>query len=228
MLSDEQLAAYHSNGFIEIPHFLSQEEVTSLRQACSKLVDKMDPANHIPTIFSTGGKQARNRYFLDSGDKVRFFFEEGAINPDGGLKLPTYMALNKIGHALHWWVPEFKKLSFSSKVCDIAKSLGFRKPAVVQSMYIFKQPGYGGEVRPHKDSSFLSTMPESCVGLWFSLEKADIENGCLQFVPGSHRTPTSKRFVRNIGEESEFDDGLTKFIGTYIFQTHNYIFVNHL
>lgn len=49
----------------------------------------------------------------------------------------------------------------------------------VQSMYIFKQPSIGGEVVPHQDSAFLSTDPPSCIGLWFALEDANKENGCL-------------------------------------------------
>ena len=55
------------------------------------------------------------------------------------------MSLNKVGHALHWLVPEFRSVSFSEKVKTTARRLGFVSPAVVQSMYIFKQPGIGGE-----------------------------------------------------------------------------------
>ena len=60
-------------------------------------------------------------------------------------QVPKELSLNKIGHALHWLVPEFKKVSFSDKMKKTAKQLGFISPAVVQSMYIFKQPGHGGE-----------------------------------------------------------------------------------
>ena len=37
----------------------------------------------------------------------------------------------------------FKKISFSPKVKEIAKSLDLKDPAIVQGMYIFKQPGIG-------------------------------------------------------------------------------------
>jgi Phytanoyl-CoA dioxygenase (PhyH) len=41
------------------------------------------------------------------------------------------------------------------------KSLEFKRPLPVQSMYICKQPKIGGEVVPHQDSTFLwcETVP---------------------------------------------------------------------
>ena len=59
---------------------------------------------------------------------------------------------------------------------------------------------------------FLYTDPPSAVGFWFALEDCTTLNGCLSFVPGSHKTsPIPKRFVRtetgtgfvNIGEDFE-------------------------
>lgn len=45
-------------------------------------------------------------------------------------------------HSLH---PTFKGVTFTDRVRDVCKELGFRKPAIPQSMYIFKNPGIGGE-----------------------------------------------------------------------------------
>ena len=57
--------------------------------------------------------QAKDRYFLDSGDKVRFFFEKDSFDESGSLKMDKEKCLNKIGHSLHWHVPAFKKVSES-------------------------------------------------------------------------------------------------------------------
>ncbi|XP_064100496.1 phytanoyl-CoA dioxygenase domain-containing protein 1-like [Macrobrachium nipponense] len=198
VLSAEQLQKFQTEGSVAVPNFLTEAEVESLRSSCYQLVDEMDPRIHTPTSFSTvGQEQAKSRYFLDSGDKVRFFFESEALDADGKLKVEKHFSLNKIGHALHWLVPEFKKVSFSDKMKATARQLGFISPAVVQSMYIFKQPGIGGEVMPHKDCTFLSTKPQSCIGFWFALEDVTVENGCLWYSPGSHKTTTERRFIRN-------------------------------
>lgn len=50
-----------------------------------------------------------------------------------------------MGHALHTEHPLFKKISFSDRIKEICWQLGFRRPAIPQSMYIYKNPGVGGE-----------------------------------------------------------------------------------
>ena len=78
----------------------------------------------------------------------------------------------------------------------MVKCIGFQHPAIVQSMYIFKPPRIGGEVVCHQDSTYIYTEPESCVGFWFALEDATIENGCMYFIPGAHKMPLKKRNYR--------------------------------
>lgn len=56
-----------------------------------------------------------------------------------------------------------------------------------------QQPNIGGEVVPHQDSTFLFTDPPSVIGLWFALEDATIENGCLFTLPGSHKPGVHRR-----------------------------------
>lgn len=59
----------------------------------------------------------------------------------------------------------------------------------------------GGAVPPHQDSTFLYTNTPSAVGFWYALEDATLENGCLSFLPGSHRwAPIDKRLVRKPGD----------------------------
>jgi len=91
----------------------------------------------------------------------------------------------------------FKKFSFSESVASLFSSLGYKRPAVIQSMYIFKQPGIGGEVVPHQDNTFLYTEPRTCTGLWLALEDATINNGCLWAIPGSHKKGLVRRMVRD-------------------------------
>ncbi len=55
--------------------------------------------------------QANDTYFLDSGDKIRFFFEANAFDFDGNLQFKKEECLNKVGHSLHWHDPVFRKVS---------------------------------------------------------------------------------------------------------------------
>lgn len=210
-LSPAQVQQYQDDGYLIVEGFFSPNECESLRARCRDLVERADIANHPTVTFNTkDNQQAKNDYFLTSGDKVRFFFEEGAVDDGGKLTVPKHLALNKIGHALHALDPEFKKVTFSEQVKGIARALNMERPAVVQSMYIFKQPHFGGSVRPHQDSTFLYTSPMTLVGFWIALEDADVENGCLWFIPKSHKQGLSRRMVRI------FEGGMqtTKFDGS--------------
>jgi phytanoyl-CoA hydroxylase len=64
-------------------------------------------------------------------------------------------------------------------------------------MYIFKQPGIGGEVRWHQDATYFDTDPVSVTTFWFALEDATLDNGCMWAEPGGHRGPMRERFLRN-------------------------------
>jgi phytanoyl-CoA hydroxylase len=72
-------------------------------------------------------------------------------------------------------------------------------------MYIFKQPNIGGEVTCHQDSTFLYTKPIDIVGLWFALEDATVENGCLWAIPGGHRHGLKSRWVRAPENKMKFE-----------------------
>ena len=157
-------------------------------------------------IFNTTENQdaqSKEEYFMESGDKVRFFFEDGAVGNNGELLVDPTVALNKVGHALHVENPIFKKISFSNRVKEICWQLNFNRPAICQSMYIYKNPGIGGEVIPHQDSWFLYTEPNSAIGFWIALEDCTLQNGCLQFIKGSHKSGVHRRYIRNPDKTSK-------------------------
>lgn len=196
MITPQQLEEYETQGFLVLAGFCEDVETNALRTRADELVREFDPSD-LPSIFSTH-EQSRvtDEYFLTSGDKIRFFFEENAFNPDGTLKQAKEKSINKIGHALHDLDPVFDRFSRSDKIKQLSADLGIKNPLLLQSMYIFKQPNIGGEVTCHQDSTFLYTEPNDIVGLWFALEDATLENGCLWAIPGGHKSGLKSRWVR--------------------------------
>ena len=195
-LSDAMLAAYESNGFLVLEDFVSAEACDALRRRAAELVDAFDP-DEVRSVFSTTEQtQHSDDYFLGSGDKIRFFLEADAFDEAGKLRAAKIDSLNKLGHAMHDLDPQFDAFSRTPELAEIVRRLGFEDPGIVQSMYIFKPPRIGGEVVCHQDSTFIYTEPESCVGFWFALEDATLENGCMEFIPGAHLSPLKARNYR--------------------------------
>jgi ectoine hydroxylase-related dioxygenase (phytanoyl-CoA dioxygenase family) len=199
-LSPAQVAFWHANGYLILPDELSASTISEMLTETHHLLTNFPLANHPMTKFTTGASRdphVGDDYFLASGDKVRFFFDEDAVSPSGSLLVPQARAVNKIGHALHARSPPFYAATLTARNAAVARALGFRDPQVLQSMVICKQPRIGGAVPPHQDSTFLYTEPPSAVGFWYALEDCTMENGCLSFCAGSQKwAPVRQRLVR--------------------------------
>ncbi|NML61238.1 phytanoyl-CoA dioxygenase family protein [Massilia sp. RP-1-19] len=197
MLSREQHHIFHRDGYLMVPGFKSTDEIAQLRERAGQIVDAFDPGQNRSTFTTQNQATASDAYFLGSDNAVRCFFEEEAFDGAGQLRQPKALSINKIGHAMHDLDPVFDAFSRGPALDAVARGLGLAEPLIWQSMYIFKQPGIGGEVRWHQDAAFFDTDPVSVTTFWFALEDATIDNGCLWVEPGGHRGPMRERFLRN-------------------------------
>jgi phytanoyl-CoA hydroxylase len=196
MLSLHQQQAFQEQGYLILPGFKTAAEIAALRARAEALVEAFDPGAQ-RAVFSTQEQDRKvDDYFLDSAEQMRCFFEEEAFDAQGRLRQPKALSINKIGHAMHELDPVFRAFSTGPALAGVARAVGLARPQVWQSMYIFKQPGIGGEVRWHQDASFFETEPVTVTTFWFALEDATRDNGCLWAEPGGHRSPLRERFVR--------------------------------
>jgi len=195
-LNDEMLSFWNEEGFLVIEQFYDYSECDNLKNRSKELINGFENSS-ARSIFDTNNqKHSEDDYFLESGDKIRFFFEKDAFDENGKLNNSIELVINKIGHALHDLDSVFFNFSHREELNNIALSIGVSSPKLLQSMYIFKQPRIGGEVTCHQDSTFLYTKPESAVGFWVAIEDATIENGCLWVARGKHRGPLRKLFTK--------------------------------
>ena len=175
------------DGYLVLPDFNTAEACDELKAQAEKLSRGFDYKGHASVFQTSEQTKTSDEYFLNSGGNISFFFEKDAFDEKGELKNDVFHSLNKIGHAMHDLDPVFNSFTRSPQMKKLAADLGLEDWLVIQSMYIFKHAKIGGVVDVHQDATFLYTEPASCIGFWFALEDATIENGCMWAKPGGQK-----------------------------------------
>lgn len=57
-----------------------------------------------------------------------------------------------------------------------------------QPEWFNKPPATDHPTPPHQDNHYFSTKPPNALTAWLALDPVDLENGCLRYIAGSHRT----------------------------------------
>ncbi len=156
-LSDEQLASYHERGYVAGVRVLSEAQVDRL---CDELHALTDPAHPGHALFY-------EYHSNESVDPSKVLFHAlGAWRISPGLHdilwNPAFVvpASQLLGGAVRFWHDQL-----------------FCKPAQ-----------HGGVVAWHQDYSYWTrTRPMAHLTCWIGLDDATQDNGCLQYIPGSHR-----------------------------------------
>jgi phytanoyl-CoA hydroxylase len=214
VLTQEQISQFDRDGFLVIEDFVSEESRHRLRSRALELVETWEPGEHRSVFTTDEQERASNIEFLESGSSIWCFFESEAFDESGELRQEKHLSINKIGHAMHDLDPVFEEFTYTAALAEVARDIGMIDPLALQSMYIFKQPGIGGEVGCHQDATFLYTDPITVTGFWFAIEDATITNGCLWAAPGGHKTSLRQVFQRREGLGDHLRDGedLTRFV----------------
>jgi len=83
--------------------------------------------------------------------------------------------------------PWFHELFTNSRFREAAEVL-LKGSVVPKNMQYFnKPPGVGQPTPPHQDGFYFMLNPCEALTMWFALDDVDEENGCVRYVPGSHR-----------------------------------------
>ena len=189
MLNETQKRQYQANGYLVLEEAITKTRIDELKSAALQIVDEFDINRHRAVFTTSDRDSGRDDYFFDSAEAVHCFLEEGALNGEGKLLKPPRLAINKIGHAMHDLNPVFKAFCQQTLFGEVLRDIGYKAPLLWQTMYIFKQPHIGGEVRWHQDGSYLISDPATVTGIWVAIEDANRDNGCLWVQPGGHRSP---------------------------------------
>ena len=100
--------------------------------------------------------------------------------------------------------PVFRAFAQQPKLLEIVRGLIGPRVKVFRDQALLKPPG--GQAKPvHQDQSYFQVLPwDSLVTAWIALDEATEDNGCMTYVPGSHRyglfpiAPDPKRPVHHV------------------------------
>ncbi len=95
----------------------------------------------------------------------------------------TLKQLQRLGENDPWFDDLFQAGAFR----EIAEVL-LDGPVVPKNLqYFCKPPGVGRATPAHQDGYYFMLDPCEAVTMWLALDEVDDENGCVWYVPGSHR-----------------------------------------
>jgi phytanoyl-CoA hydroxylase len=118
-LTANQKNLFDTNGYLHIPNALSHATCDTLRERIAYHLSQFDPSSYKSIFSSNHQTRYSDAYFLGSGNQIRYFFEEKAVDTEGNVTVPLPLAINKIGHNLHTLDPAFRAISFSPAVKGI-------------------------------------------------------------------------------------------------------------
>jgi ectoine hydroxylase-related dioxygenase (phytanoyl-CoA dioxygenase family) len=157
-LSLDQQDAFERDGFVGPIDVLSQNEVLALRRALAEVIDNLD--RHRERLY-----EVEQAYTDRPGEVVCHFLGGFRVHP-----------------ALH-------ELIFLPRItAPCAQLLGVERLRFWHDQVFAKPPQHPGVVPWHQDYSYWTRTEPAChITINLLLDDADETNGCLQFVPGSHR-----------------------------------------
>lgn len=156
-LTPAQLQFYHENGYVSGIRLLSDEQVDQLRDELQQLADPKHPGHHLFYEYHSN----------ESADPTKVLF-----------------------HALGAWriTPGFHDILWNPAFTVPASQLIGGAVRFWHDQLFCKPSHHGGVVAWHQDYSYWTrTKPMTHLTCWIGLDDANEENGCVQYIPKSHR-----------------------------------------
>jgi phytanoyl-CoA hydroxylase len=91
-------------------------------------------------------------------------------------------------HMLHRRLELHERYMLHPRVVDVVAGLIGPDVLALQTMLFVKGPGSAGQGY-HQDSFHIITQPDTLIGAWLALDRADTENGCVWMTAGSQNEP---------------------------------------
>jgi len=159
LLSAQQVAAFHEQGFVIQPRITTVDEVSTLLKIFERL-------------FSVRAGRSEGCHY----DLV------GLDRDEDKLSLPSIS--NPVNYA-----PELRFLTFRERAAAIAKQLIGPEATASFEHAILKPASYGAPTPWHQDEAYRvdPNFAYNQISFWLPLGAATLENGCMHYIPRSNQ-----------------------------------------
>ena len=163
-LSEEQIASYRERGFLVIENWLDAEELAQWQTATQEAVDER-------LAQVRGGAKGLLTNSIDDPDN---YYSQVFLQC---LKLlETHDGM--------------RELLLDPRLGELAATLaGIDGIRIWHDQALFKPP-FGNPTAWHLDNPYWSFSTRDTLSLWVALDDATLGNGCMWYLPGTHKTAT--------------------------------------
>ena len=156
-LTDDQIKFFHANGYVTGIPCLNDEQIETLRSQLAELIDPGHPGHNLFYEFHSNESTDPNTVLFHALGAWRISTAFHDLLWNPAVLMP---AAQLLGGAVRFWHDQL-----------------FVKP-----------PHHGGVVAWHQDYSYWTrTEPIAHLSCWIGLDDSTRANGCVHYVPGSHR-----------------------------------------
>lgn len=158
---------FESAGFVRLAGLLSPGDVT---QALNEAARFAAQARSL--------EQSTPEFNLESADGG-FYGQDGTA--------PGFLGVLRKVNYLERISDFFNELAFRPEILSVASELLGGRPVALHNTILWCKPPRVGSAKPlHQDAPFFAPPLQDYVTIWTALDRAAEDNGCLEFVPGSH------------------------------------------
>jgi len=157
-ITDEQIAFFHENGFLAIDAITTPEDVARMREAYDRI------------FAEKAGREEGAQFDLAGTDE-----------DDREAALPQILGPSR-------FAPELANSLYRANALAISRQLFGPDTIPMGDHAIFKPAMHGASTPWHQDEAYWQADHNyTSLSVWLPLQEATVENGCMQFIPGSHR-----------------------------------------
>ena len=130
---------------------------------------------------------------------------QNALVRDGKVEASGVYAMHSI-HQMNLYSPEFLERTRDPRLTDPVVDILGPDLLGLNSLYIWKPPKIGLGFPWHQDRWYTRPQfkTETTVGTWTAIDPANVENGCLYVIPGSHKTGILEHVELEGSQQQEF------------------------